>query len=66
MTGTIKTRRAQAIAKTGAYPRTWQAVLARVPAAVIAVSTAKTLAEIVDAMYAQHQHGHTVGCRDAA
>jgi len=62
---TIKTRRASRIARTGRFPRTWEAILARVPGALIAGITAAQLAAVVDAMYTQHEHGHSAGYRDA-
>jgi len=62
---TIKTRRAKKLARTGRFPRTWSAILDRVPATLVAGITAAQLAAVVDAMSGQHEHGHSAGYRDA-
>ena len=62
---TIKTRRAKKLARTGRFPRTWSAILDRVPATLVAGITAAQLAAVVDAMYTQHELGHSAGYRYA-
>jgi hypothetical protein len=61
----IKIARAAKIAKAAKFPRTWQAVIAAIPAEVVAALTAKQLAAMADAMHAQFQAGHTAGASEA-
>ena len=62
----IKLARAQRLANIGQYPRTWHAIIARIPAEIIEACTARRIAQIADAMRAQFEAGHSAGYRDAS
>jgi hypothetical protein len=62
---TIKLRRAARMSDLSRYPRTWQALLARIPTDVQATLTARQIASLAGAMHAQYQAGHTAGWQEA-
>ena len=62
---TIKTRRAARMSDLSRYPRTWDALLSRIPAEVQASLTARQIAVLAGAMYEQYQAGQTAGWREA-
>lgn len=60
-----KINRAQMISKCGRWPLQWDQALAKVPASVIVNCNARTLAEVVDALYDQFQRGEESGIQIA-
>jgi len=56
---TIKTRRAARLCDLSRYPRTWDALLARIPADVMHALTSAQIAAMCRALYAQYTAGHT-------
>lgn len=62
---TIKTRRAARLCDLSRYPRTWEALLARIPADVMQTLTSAQIAAMCRALYAQYTAGHTAGWREA-
>ena len=61
----IKINRAAKLSPLSQYPRTWEAVIAAIPAAVKKACTSAQLAELANAMRAQYDRGHTAGYQDA-
>lgn len=53
----IKLSRARKLAKIGCFPRTWAAVVARIPDDLLNTCTSRQLAIIADEMYHQHAAG---------
>ena len=63
---TIKTNRVRSLSATARYPRTFDARLASIPAALIEQLTARQIAAIIDGpMQASYQAGHAAGYKDA-
>lgn len=62
---TIKTRRAARLCDLSRHPRTWDALLARIPADVMRSLTSAQVAAMCKALYAQYTAGHTAGWSDA-
>lgn len=63
---TIKTRRAAKLEPhLSAHPRTWDALLARIPADVMRVLSSAQIAAMCRALYAQYTAGHTAGWQQA-
>lgn len=57
---TIKLRRAAAELSTlSRHPRTWAALLARIPDDIKSTLTARQIADMAAALYAQYTAGHT-------
>ena len=61
----IKLRRAARLSHLAQYPRTWAALLQRIPVEVVAVLTSRQIAAMADALHAQYTTGHTAGWQDA-
>lgn len=62
---TIKTRRAARLCDLSRYPRTWETLLARIPADVMQTLTSAQIAAMCRELYAQYAAGHTAGWREA-
>lgn len=62
---TIKTRRAARLCDLSRYPRTWEALMSRIPADVQQALTAAQIAAMCRALYAQYTAGHTAGWQAA-
>lgn len=62
---TIKTRRAARLCDLSRYPRTWEVLLASIPADVMQSLTSAQIAAMCRALYAQYTAGHTAGWQDA-
>lgn len=62
---TIKTRRAARLCDLSRHPRTWDALLARIPADVQKALTAAQIAAMCQALHAQYTAGHTAGWQEA-
>ncbi len=62
---TIKIRRAARLCDLSQHPRTWDALLARIPASVMAALTARQIADMAAALHAQFDAGHAAGWREA-
>ena len=63
---TIKTNRVRALSATARYPRTFDARLASIPAALIERLTARQIAAIIDGpMQASYASGRDAGYRSA-
>ncbi len=60
----IKLRRAARLSPLSRYPRTWSAIIDSIPIAILAALTARQIAELASAMYAQHGAGHTAAWRE--
>ena len=60
----IKLRRAARLSTLSRYPRTWAALIARIPPDVIATVTSRQIAALAAAMHAQYNAGHTAGWQD--
>lgn len=62
---TIKTRRAARLCDLSRHPRTWEALLSRIPANVMQALTSAQIAAMCEALHAQYSAGHTAGWREA-
>lgn len=60
----MKYKKAKKISKIGKYHFTFQILWRLLPAELIAQSTARSLALIIDLMYAQKEYGHTEAWRE--
>lgn len=65
MISTIKTRRAARLCDLSRHPRTWSALLSRIPADVMQSLTSAQIAAMFRSLYAQYTSGHTAGWREA-
>lgn len=61
----LKLRRAARLSPLSRYPRTWAALMQRIPASAHASLTGRQIAELAAAMHAQWEAGHSAGYRDA-
>jgi hypothetical protein len=61
----IKLNRAAKISPLSRYPRTWSALIDRIPRDVRAALTAKQIAVMAEQLRAQYEDGHSAGWRDA-
>lgn len=64
MSHTIKLRRAARLSSLSRNPRTWDTLIARIPADVLATVTSRQIAALAAALYAQYTAGHTAGWQD--
>ena len=63
---TIKTRRAAKLEPSlSSHPRTWDALLARIPSDVMQSLTSVQIAAMCRALHAQYTAGHTAGWQEA-
>lgn len=61
----VKLNRAAKMSPLSRYPRTWSALIARIPSDVRATLTAKQIAAMAEQLRAQYEVGHSAGWRDA-
>jgi hypothetical protein len=61
----IKLKRAAKLSHLSRYPRTWSAIISRIPAGALASLTGAQIAQIADALHAQYERGHSAGFADA-
>jgi hypothetical protein len=61
---TIKLRRAARLSSLSRYPRTWDALLSRIPDDIKAALTARQIAALAASLHAQYNAGHTAGWQD--
>lgn len=60
----MKYAKAKKISRMGQYPLTFDVLWSKLPRELVAKSTSKNLAIIIDLMYEQKEYGHTEAWRE--